>query len=121
MEPLAIASHDEAGSSSEPNPQPLPFLEPPPGWQIVRHASGHPCYVHLKSRVVMHSPPYAVPDDVQLDAHNPPDVVRRALNSLPRGANADSSKRPRTQAPVVSEQPAQITSLLLSSRSSPRK
>ena len=95
MEPHAIASHDEAGSSSEPNPQPLPpFLEPPPGWQIVRHASGHPCYVHLKSRVVMHSPPYAVPDDVQLDAHNPPDVVRRALNSLPRGANADSSKRP---------------------------
>ena len=63
----------------------------------------------------MHSPPYAVPDDVQLDAHNPPDVVRRALNSLPRGANADSSKRPRTQAPVVSEQPAQITSLPASS------
>jgi len=113
----------------EPNPLQTLLQEPPPGWQIVRHVSGHPCYVHLKSRVCVHSPPYAVPDDVQLEAHVPPGVVRRALHSLPRGANSEASKRPRLKtsppppplsplsppqqpaAPVASMPPAPLASM----------
>lgn len=61
------------------------------GWQLVQHASGKPCFVHLKSRVCTWTQPYSVPTEQVLETHEPPAQLARAL--LPE------AKRARTEDP----------------------
>ena len=61
--------------------------------QVVRHVSGKPCYVHLKTRTCIWAPPYTVGDDSQLETHSLPGVVRKARLSLPRGCSSDIKRQ----------------------------
>ena len=93
----SAAAEDECGQC-EPNVRERLFdafpEEPlPPGWQVIRHGSDYPFYVHLQSKATMWSMPYVVPEDAQLETHPLPSVVRRTLQAMPGMA----SKRPRPE------------------------
>ena len=73
---------------------------------IVRHASGNPCFVHLKSRVCIWSPPYAASDEMPPEAHVPPRPVRRSLHMmLQHGFKTEAIKRPRLKTPQAEPPP----------------
>ena len=75
--------------------------------KVVRHVSGKPCYVHLKTRTCVWAPPYAVADHGQLETHSPPGVVRKALLSLPRGCSSDI-KRQKHNPPAMQPGPSSL-------------
>ena len=81
----------------------LPDLVPEAGWQTVRHQSGRPCYVHLRSKVVSWSVPY-IPSELP-EVHQPPVTIRHALCQLPaakRPKAAQSAGNARTQHALTS-------------------
>ncbi|KAL3900777.1 MAG: hypothetical protein SGPRY_012393, partial [Prymnesium sp.] len=72
--PAADAPHLPLGPS-----HPLP-----PGWVVVPHESGRPCYQHLPTKVVSWAPPYAVPEEeVDVSRHHVPPKMLSALQGIP--------------------------------------
>jgi hypothetical protein len=65
------------------------------GWQLVRHSSGQPCFVHLKSRVCIWTQPYKVPNEEALEAHKPPpDIIHSLERKLPEAKRVRRASPP---------------------------
>ena len=66
---------------------------PAPGWVLVRHSSGRPCYQHLLSKVVVWSRPYVVRENQEFEAHVLPSTVRSAARHFDRAFLRDVKRR----------------------------
>lgn len=101
--PALFKSHEDEDERTST----LADVEAPAGWMGMWHPSGQPCYVHLKSKVCIWSPPYCVQDSTNIESHAPPGAIRKALLMQRASSEAKRQRSQQDSGPPYALTPAQ--------------